>query len=215
MRTGSCALTLALVALTAFAFPTPRVAAATRESDEVKEAKVHWKHGQDAYDAGRFEEALREFEAGYALVARPAFLLNMAHAARRMGELKRAKGLYKRYLVAEPDSQQKAEVEELLRDIEAKLTVEAAPAAPEEKAVPFPTAPVRPPAAPEPAPAVLLTAPAPAPASETSPVYKRWWFWTAAGAVVAAAGVTAFLLLGADDTEPGMVPTLGTIGTPK
>jgi hypothetical protein len=47
-------------------------------------------------------------------------------------------------------------------------------------------------------PAALLVQPSP-PASdkadEAQPFYKTWWFWTAAGAVVAAGAVTTFLLV--------------------
>jgi hypothetical protein len=40
---------------------------------------------------------------------------------------------------------------------------------------------------------ILQTAPTPEP-QETAPVYKRWWFWTGIGAVVAGGVVTAVVL---------------------
>jgi hypothetical protein len=40
----------------------------------------------------------------------------------------------------------------------------------------------------------------PAPPDETAtPIYKRWWFWTAIGVVAVAAGGTAYLLLSRND----------------
>jgi len=60
-----------------------------------------------------------------------------------------------------------------------------------------PMAPAIPPSAPAAAPADPLgltqTAPPPEP-QETPPVYKRWWFWTGIGAVVAGSVVTGVVL---------------------
>ena len=74
------------------------------------------------------------------------------------------------------------------------------PAAPTAAAAPATAAPGVPGAA-------ELTAPAPGPlpalaVSGPRPVYRRWWFWTAVGAVVAA-GVVATLLLTSGEDERG------------
>jgi hypothetical protein len=48
----------------------------------------------------------------------------------------------------------------------------------------------------------------PAPAEQTSidqPIYKKWWFWTGVGVVVAGGIVTAILL-----TRPSNSPCSGT-----
>jgi tetratricopeptide (TPR) repeat protein len=64
----------------------------------------------------------------------------------------------------------------------------------------FGTPPSLPPAASGTQPAADVTwgtdlhAAAPAPTGESPPVYKRWWFWTGLGAVVAAGVVTAVVL---------------------
>lgn len=48
-----------------------------------------------------------------------------------------------------------------------------------------------------PPPAGLNVSESPAPAQEEgSPFYKKWWFWSAVGAVVVAGTVTALLLAG-------------------
>jgi hypothetical protein len=61
---------------------------------------------------------------------------------------------------------------------------------------------VRPVAASDGAPAaetpnLIERGPGPTPSAEegSSPIYKRWWFWTAVGAVVVGAGATTFLLV--------------------
>ncbi len=47
----------------------------------------------------------------------------------------------------------------------------------------------------------------PAPATET-PVYERWWFWTAIGVVVAGGVVAALLLSGGGTTKPPCTATV-------
>jgi len=49
------------------------------------EARVHFEAGTDHYAAGRYEEAIRRFQAGYALVPRPNFLVNIGQAYRKLG----------------------------------------------------------------------------------------------------------------------------------
>src|SRR5262245_15729101 len=80
------------------------------ESPAVMQARKHFKTGEEAFKAGDFERARREFEAGYALVPRPGFLLNMAHAERRLGHLRNARSLYEKYLLADPEGKQRDEV---------------------------------------------------------------------------------------------------------
>src|SRR5690606_11821719 len=50
-------------------------------------------------------EAYDEFARGYAASGRPAFLFNMAEAARAMGEVEKARADYERYLREDPDGQ--------------------------------------------------------------------------------------------------------------
>jgi hypothetical protein len=90
----------------------------------------------------------------------------------------------------------------------APATAEAPAPAPVSSAPPPPTA--APPADVAPAadsaatPSVpLLTATAPPPAPPRRPVWKRWWFWTGVGAVVAGGVVAAIVLSGARTVTPG------------
>jgi hypothetical protein len=82
---------------------------------------------------------------------------------------------------------------------------EAPPAAP--VVVPSPSPPPPPSAAPaveSAAPSVpLLTETAPPPEPSHRPIWKRWWFWTGVGAVVAGGVVAAILLSRPQTVTPG------------
>jgi hypothetical protein len=68
----------------------------------------------------------------------------------------------------------------------------------EAAAPPPPAAPPQPVAPPNPVATALATAPPPAPDNQ-SPIYRRWWFWTGAAAIVAG-GVTTALILSRPET---------------
>jgi hypothetical protein len=234
------ALVLVLVAALAAQVVAP--AAQAGKSEEARQARAHYRSGEEAFRAGRFEEAYQEWQQGYKLSGRPLFLLNMAHAQRRRGDLKNARTLYQRFLLMEPQSKLRGEIEGVLAEIDQTLAAEPSgldrgiePAATE----PPPAAPVPPPAvAPEPvlappiapppvpppvpplaeaplarpAPPPLLIASAPPPTPAPGrPIYKRWWFWTGTGALIAAGLAGVFLLRSDPYAKNG---SIGTIGAP-
>jgi tetratricopeptide (TPR) repeat protein len=168
---------------------------AKAEPAALKQARDHFRLGKEAYAADRFDDAYREFEAGYQLSNRPLFLLNMGHAMRRKGDLPEARTLYRRFLQVQPDSPYRAEVEALLGEI-----VEVQPPAP----------PPPPPAVvPPPPPPAMLRASAPPP---PPPSPSRWWLWAGAGTVVVAAVVVGVMARSGDSyTKQG---SLGTLGAP-
>jgi hypothetical protein len=101
----------------------------------------------------------------------------------------------------------------MIADLRARQA--AAPASPPAtgEAAPPSGAPAPPPAAFAPPPTASPAPPAPAavvlaspPPEATAPVYKRWWFWTALGAVVAGAVVTGILL-----SRPAPQPYQGSL----
>lgn len=180
---------------------------ARAEDTAAREAKHHYDRGVRAYDAGHYDEAFKEFEAGYAAMPRPGFILNMAHAQRRMGELRKARALYQRFLVAEPDSPQAETTKSAITEIDAAIKAE------DDAAHRTPVAPTEPPPIPPPpviAPMVIAPPPPPPPAPRRW--YQRWWVWTAAGAVVAGT-VTALAisLSGPDYADDG---SLGSYHVP-
>src|SRR6266700_3761303 len=91
----------------------------------LRRARLHFLEGRKAFEGKRYPAALEEFQAGYELEPRPAFLLDMAHAARKMGELKRARELYQRFLACDPPPPQadRRVAEQLAREIDRKLAM--------------------------------------------------------------------------------------------
>ena len=188
-----------------------------RPADAAAEAvaREHVRKGAAAFQAGRYDEALVEFEAGYTAVPRPAFVLNMGHAARKAGYAARARECYERYLELEPGSPQRAEVEKAIAELAAGHGGTPAAKPPNR-----PAAAGRSPVGPtvvgtdSEIPSDLKLAarePIRKDADEGPAFYQQWWFWgTAAGVIVA--GVVAFFVLrsGGDDyTTSGTWGTLG------
>jgi hypothetical protein len=114
-------LALALGALVA----PQRVDAAPRNSSSAstQRARRHFLQGKRAFEAKRYSVALKEFEVGYAIVPRPGFLLNMGHAARRMGDLRRARDYYLKYLESDPSPVERRSTIALVIDIDRQLAV--------------------------------------------------------------------------------------------
>jgi hypothetical protein len=176
--------------------------AARAESDEA-EGRRRWNEGKELYQKGRYLDAAREFEAGYAVVPRPLFLLNIGHAYRRAQELARARAAYQKLLEIQPNLPQRAEVEGYIKSIDDALQVVVEPAtlAPlPGSAPPAPPALVDPGAAaaiaasPAPPPIVAASPPPPAESRSSGSILTRPWFWVIVGAVVAggvAVGVIA------------------------
>ena len=225
-KPGGLSPALAALLLLSQTIVLPAPVALAAEADDVQRAREHHKAGDQAFKDGRYLDAYKEWEAGYALSPRPLFLVNMAHAERRRGELKNARTLYRKYLLMEPQSKLRTEVESVLAEIDAALAEvpEAAPTSPSEPAAvtpPAESAPTSPPPgnllgsptepAVGPPPFVSTSLPADEP-PPSRPLYKRWWFWTGVGVVAAAAGGASFFLLrGPGYTRSG---SLGTVGAP-
>jgi hypothetical protein len=152
-------------------------------------ARQHYKKATQLYDIGRWDEAIAEYEKAYALREDPSLLFNMAQTCRRKGDLKRALDLYKNYLVKEPESPLRGEVEDRIRTLKAQVEQgeqsneaqkPAAVAPPDLVPVPPVVVPTSGPApgAPPPAPVAVqpLTyapAPLPLPASAPAPVVPQ------------------------------------------
>lgn len=86
-----------------------------------KEGAAQWHHdrGTEHYLAGRYEQAIEEFEKAYALAPGPILLFNIAQAHRRNGSTDSAILFYKRFLKASPSAPNRAEVETRIRELEA------------------------------------------------------------------------------------------------
>jgi hypothetical protein len=197
-------------------------------------ARSEWRQGNVAYDLGHYDEAAKHYYAAYTLVQDPVFLFNIAQSYRMAGKLDKALDRYRAFLRnASADAPNRGIAEKFIAELKHQLEEkkETAPIPPpqavpaKEPAAAAPLAPPppvatpkEPPAAgpPKPLPAVppiptsgdtnLVSLPAPA--EQTSidqPIYKKWWFWTGVGVVVAGGIVTAILL-----TRPSNNPCSGT-----
>jgi tetratricopeptide (TPR) repeat protein len=144
------------------------------------EVDRHAALGQRLLERGSTQEAIAEFRRAYELRADPRFLYDIAGGYRQLGLRDQARFFYERYLAAAPDAPDREEVEAAL----AALGHAPAP-------VPAPT--------PSLARDVVIV-PVAAAAPEGPPLWRRWWVWTAFGAVVAA-GVVSVLLTRQNETQ--------------
>jgi hypothetical protein len=94
----------------------------------LRKAARHFKQGDRAYRLGNYGEAIKGFEAAYALSEDPLVLLNIAQALRKQfeiendtGKLTRARDLYKSFLREAPQSPERANVENVLKGVEEKI----------------------------------------------------------------------------------------------
>lgn len=169
-------LTLSLASSLARAQESPSTSPPP-QAKPAEDAKSLFQRGQALYALGRYAEAAPLFERAFEIKPVPALLFNAAQAHRFAGNRARALTLYESYLQLYNDPTRRPEVEALIAEL--KAAIAAQPPAPATASEP-PTAP--------PTPATALTAPAPEPPRRRpgdSRLWRRWWFWTAAGGVVA------------------------------
>jgi tetratricopeptide (TPR) repeat protein len=84
-------------------------------------AKEHYARGTSFYDLGKYEEAIKEFEAAYHLKNDPAFLYNLAQSYRLAGNAERALHFYRTYLRYVPKAPKRAEIEDRIQALEQQL----------------------------------------------------------------------------------------------
>ena len=169
-------LLLALVCLPALAAPPEAI------PSQEDQARAHFFAGQGDYAAGRYEEALHEFEVGYGLAPRPEFLINFAQTYRKLGRYRDAAANIEQYLATGPSPSLADEARRLLRAVQDE----------ERRAAPLIPSP-----APVVAPAVVVVAPPPPPPKRRS----RAWIWgVVVGVAVTAAVVTTAVVLAQPET---------------
>jgi tetratricopeptide (TPR) repeat protein len=134
------------------------IASANARADEdVRRARRHFDQGTTLYDLGRFREAAHEYEQAYAAKNDPALLFNIGQAYRGAKDYEAATNAYRAYLRKLPGAFNRPAVEEHLRWLRQQLDAQA--------------------------PAVVAPAAATTPAEHRPPLYRKWWLWTAVGAV--------------------------------
>jgi len=235
---------LALALLAGLARPSATLAAEgsdTATEDSEQAARRHFAEGDAAFKAGRYDEALKEFEAGYAVSRRAGFLVNMAHTQRKLGHLREARSLYKKFLLVDANSKLRDEVRSVIAELDSALADEdqaerdrkdrgatnTGTAAGEVPASSVASAPpvISPPAAttlpkaprPEAEQAVVLQQSAGSTSDEressSPPFYRRAWFWVAVGAIALTGAGAAVYLSRRPGTGTDPFHDSGTLGS--
>jgi tetratricopeptide (TPR) repeat protein len=173
---------------------------------------------REAFAVGDYSKAVGLFAKLYAETLHPTYLRNIGRCHQNLGDPDRAIGSFREYLRKARDlsAGERAEINGYIEEMQAlqrqradaakpieemqALQRQRAEAAKPKEAPAITRTPAPPP------PAAIVVAPvrpdAP-PAAEARPAGRRWWLWTALGAVaLGAAGVTAALVLGKPSNAP-------------
>jgi hypothetical protein len=176
---------IATIALLACLAPSLRA----EERDPTARAKLYFETGRLLYKQGDYEQAAKQFNAGYALLPRPQFLLNSGLCYQKLDQLDKAHESYQRFLrEAAADDPDRERVQKWLGEVEVKLAAQRAQQQQQRAAEPA-TGPsiMAPTAAPTSNGGVTLTAAPPPP--KKSFARRNWWIFPVAGVVVAGAVV--------------------------
>lgn len=129
-------------------------------------ARRHFDRGTEHYAAGRYAEAVREFEAAREVKSKPAFDYNIGRCYDRLERFEEAVAAYQRYLRSSPDDGEAAELQQRIDVLKERIARKA----------PIALAPV-------------VVAATPAPRHPEHPARRRW---LSAGLAVGIVGVIAF-----------------------
>jgi tetratricopeptide (TPR) repeat protein len=175
-------------------------AAPARAAEDAREVE-----GRALFARGEYDGALQIFSKLFAERADPVYLRNIGRSYQMLKKPERAIGAFREYLrrSASIAAEERAEVEGFIKEMEtlaaqqsqeAQRTRENPPGPPPSLPRNPPTQPPAAAAATQPA-GVVFTAPtSEASAAEEKPLTRRWWFWTAIGAVLVTGTVTAIAL---------------------
>jgi tetratricopeptide (TPR) repeat protein len=183
-------------------------------ADDAADAKAHYQKATAHFAVGEYREAASEYEEAFKLKQDPAILFNAAQAHRLAGDSQKALLLYNNVIKLYPTSPYAADSQERISKLSqagagptappptegppgARASAPSAGETPAPAVAPAPLVPPPAPTAPAPAAALsasALAAPPPPPEAADRPIYKRWWFWTAAGGLVALSVVAVVVL---------------------
>lgn len=114
-------LGVTLVTAGLLGLPATVCSAATADSESNRVARRYFQSAEAHFHAGRFGEALTDYQAGYDAEPLPGFLVNIAQCQRRLGELKKARATYQTFLLVAPDSPLGPDVKALIAEIDQAL----------------------------------------------------------------------------------------------
>ena len=134
-----CAVCLAMALATMGGVGSAHAQAATEAEVRDLEARARFESGRLAFEAGRYEEALADFERSYELSGRSVIHFNIGLVHDRLRRDEEAIAAFERYLEQVPDSPNRAEVEARVAVLRAQLAertpevVVVVPAAPSHR----------------------------------------------------------------------------------
>jgi tetratricopeptide (TPR) repeat protein len=194
------------------------IAAQAQSASETEQLRKHFEDGSKAFNLGEFKHAVEEYKAAYNIRPDPVFLYNIAQAYRLDGNLQQALFFYKSYLTNSPKAPNRRECESRIRDLEQQIAAQRAVTSAPPTGTQPPSGMIEPPKSEPPkseppkteppkteppkvetAPALVATAPPP---EKKTPVYKKWWLWTAVGVVAVGAAVGAGIAVGLQSNTP-------------
>ena len=162
------------------------------EADKGK-ASAPAQEAQQLFSAGKYQQAAQKFEEAYSADPKPEYLYNRAQCFKQLGgleNLKKARFSLEGFLKNKPDAPNRKQVEQEIAELGRQVEMLEA---------------VRRPVTATPASLTIPSSPAP----QAKPFYKKWWFWTIVGAVVAGATATTVVL-----TQPEDVPAVSGTMSP-
>src|SRR4051812_26456420 len=143
-------------------------AAPTAPSPGVAEARAAYERANRLYSVGEYEGALKAFKEAYLARPDPAFLYNMGQCSRMLKRWEDAERSYRTYLRQRPEAPNRADVEEFIAEADRHVREERAAAA--ASAITAQSAPEA---------VTPTTTPPEQSVPGPTPVYKKWWLWTA------------------------------------
>jgi iron complex outermembrane receptor protein len=150
-------------------------------ADERSDARKHYSAGMVHYNLREYSAAADEFQAAYRLVPDPSFLYNLAQTHRLMGHERDALYFYQAYLRARPEAENRADVDERIAKLKESIAAHnAEPSGPQKPVISEGTTT---------SPASTTNAVTAGAPPRKTPLYKKWWLWTAVGVVAVGVGV--------------------------
>jgi tetratricopeptide (TPR) repeat protein len=179
LRASALALTLLAAGRAYGGEPTPAAKSSSASTGVDAEIDEHVAQGHRLYQLGRYQEAIAEYRRAYELRADPPFLFQIAESYRQLGATEQALFYYDRFLAGAAESPDRDAAEERVSELERLRAGPASAATPT---------------------GLLPAAGTGAGPKQPAPLWRRWWVWTAVGAVLAA-GVAAAALAGRSDSS--------------
>jgi tetratricopeptide (TPR) repeat protein len=164
--------------LLALLFAAVAVRGAAADDAATRAARQHFERGEKLYSLTRFSEALDEYQKAFEARPIPDFLFNIGQCYRNLGDLDSAIFSYRKYLTLAPDASNRAQVEELIAQLQAQKDQD------DTRRLGLQQPPGRPTAAPQ--------RPTAGPEHPDRPIYRAWWFWTGVAVLGAAGGVALY-----------------------